>query len=54
MFDELQHPDAAAAYDDDPAADKKLQHDIMMDLFVTVTGFGAVVTLILLVVQGLI
>ncbi len=54
MFDEIDDAGVAAGSEDELAADQKLQHDVMMDVFVTVVGFGAVVTLILLVVQSLI
>lgn len=53
MLDRTDHANTTAGDEERSSAGDALQHEIMMDLLVTVTGVGAVVTLVLLVVHSL-
>ncbi len=52
MLDKIDHANARLGYEEHLPAGKTLQHEVMVDLLVTVATFGAVVTLILVVVQS--
>ncbi len=52
MLDRIDYPNTTAGDEEEASTGQALQHEIMMDLLVTVSTFGAIVTLIIVVVQS--